>query len=85
MEKSRECTSQVQHWDLCPHLPSSTLHHGGLLHQDGQVGFAPAVVGSVTQSDSIQCLNFAKKLFIRYSIQYCSIQDQFNQFKIVFN
>ena len=24
-----------------------------------------------TQSDSIQCLNFAKKWFIQYSIQYC--------------
>ena len=28
-----------------------------------------------TQSDSIQCLNFAKQLFIQYSIQYCFTQD----------
>ena len=28
-----------------------------------------------TQSDSIQCLNFAKKWFIQYSIQYCFTQD----------
>ena len=32
------------------------------------------VVGD-TQSDSIQCLNFAKKWFIQYSIQYCFTQD----------
>ena len=25
--------------------------------------------------DSIQCLNFAKKLFIQYSIQYCFTHD----------
>ena len=30
---------------------------------------------SDTQSDSIQCLNFAKKWFIQYSIQYCFTQD----------
>ena len=38
----------------------------------------PAVVSLVvadTQSDSIQCLNFAKKWFIQYSIQYCFTQD----------
>ena len=28
-----------------------------------------------TLSDSIQCLNFAKKLFIQYSIQYRFTQD----------
>ena len=28
-----------------------------------------------TQSDSIQYLNFAKKWFIQYSIQYCFNQD----------
>ena len=28
-----------------------------------------------TQSDSIQCLNFAKKWFIQYLIQYCFTQD----------
>ena len=28
-----------------------------------------------TQSDSIQCLNFAKKWFIQYSIHYCFTQD----------
>ena len=28
-----------------------------------------------TLSDSIQCLNFAKKLFIQYSIQYLFTQD----------
>ena len=28
-----------------------------------------------TQSDSIQYLNFAKKWFIQYSIQYCFTQD----------
>ena len=38
-----------------------------------------------TQSDSIQCLNFAKKWFIQNSIQYCFTQDsiqniiQFNE------
>ena len=38
-----------------------------------------------TQSDSIQCLSFAKKGFIQYSIQYCSNQDSIQnifQFKI---
>ena len=38
-----------------------------------------------TQSDSIQCLNFAKKWFIQYSIQYCFTQDSIQniiQFKI---
>ena len=36
-------------------------------------------------SDSIQCLNFAKKWFIRYSIQYCFSLDLIQniiQFKI---
>ena len=28
-----------------------------------------------TQSDSIQYLNFAKKWFIQFSIQYCFTQD----------
>ena len=28
-----------------------------------------------TQSDSIQCLNFAKKWFIQCSIQYCFTED----------
>ena len=28
-----------------------------------------------TQSDSIQCLNFAKKWLIQYSIQYCFTQE----------
>ena len=27
------------------------------------------------QSDSIQCLNFAKKWFVQYLIQYCFTQD----------
>ena len=43
------------------------------------------VVVSDTQSDSIQCLNFAKKWFIQYSIQYCFTQDSIQniiQFKI---
>ena len=38
-----------------------------------------------TQSDSIQYLNFAKKWFIQYSIQYCFTQDSIQniiQFKI---
>ena len=38
-----------------------------------------------TQSDSIQYLNFAKKRFIQYSIQYCFTQDSIQniiQFKI---
>ena len=38
----------------------------------------PAVVSLVvadTQSDSIQCLNFAKKWFIQYSIQCRFTQD----------
>ena len=30
---------------------------------------------SDTQSDSIQSLNFAKKWFIQYLIQYCFTQD----------
>ena len=34
-----------------------------------------ALVVGDTQSDSIQYLNFAKKLFIQYSIQYCFTQD----------
>ena len=33
------------------------------------------VVVSDTQSYSIQFLNFAKKWFIQYSIQYCFAQD----------
>ena len=33
------------------------------------------LVVSDTQSDSIQFLNFAKKWFIHYSIQYCFTQD----------
>ena len=34
-----------------------------------------ALVVGDTQSDSIQYLNFAKKLFIQYSIQYLFTQD----------
>ena len=40
---------------------------------------------SDTLSDSIQCLNYAKKWFIQYSIQYCFTQDSIQniiQFKI---
>ena len=33
------------------------------------------VVVNDTQTDSIQYLNFAKKWFIQYSIQYCFSQD----------
>ena len=33
------------------------------------------IVVNDTQSDSIQYLNFAKKWFIQYSIQYCFTQD----------
>ena len=33
------------------------------------------VVVADTQSDSVQCLNFAKKWFIQYLIQYCFTQD----------
>ena len=49
-----------------------------------------AVIGLVvndTQSNSIQYLNFAKKWFIQYSIQYCFTQDSIQniiQFKISF-
>ena len=28
-----------------------------------------------TLSDAIQCMNFAKKWFLQYSIQYCFTQD----------
>ena len=35
--------------------------------------FTKIVVVSDTQSDSIHCLNFAKKRFIQYSIQHCLI------------
>ena len=38
-----------------------------------------------TLSDSIQCLNFAKKWFIQYSIKYCFVKDSIQniiQFKI---
>ena len=37
--------------------------------------FFGGLVVSDTLSDSIQCLNFAKKRFIQYSIQYCFNQD----------
>ena len=43
------------------------------------------IVVNDTQSDSIQYLNFAKKWFIQYSIQYCFTQDSIQniiQFKI---
>ena len=33
------------------------------------------IVVSDTQSDSIQCLNFAKKWFIQFLIQYCFTHD----------
>ena len=33
------------------------------------------IVVADTQSNSIQCLNFAKKWFIQYSIQYGFAQD----------
>ena len=44
-----------------------------------------SLVVADTQSDSHQCLNFAKKWFIQYSIQYCFTQDSIQniiQFKI---
>ena len=37
--------------------------------------FGLGLVVNDTQSDSIQYLNFAKKWFIQYSIQYCFTQD----------
>ena len=37
--------------------------------------FTVDIVVSDTQSDSIQFLNFAKKWFIQFSIQYCFAQD----------
>ena len=52
---------------------------GGLIHSGAwPIIFWEFVCGIVvgdTQSDSIQCLNFAKKWFIQYSIQYCFTQD----------
>ena len=50
-----------------------------------KVPLVPRVVVNDTQSDSIQYLNFAKKWFIQYSIQYCFTQDSIQniiQFKI---
>ena len=38
-------------------------------------GHTAKVVVNDTQSDSIQYLNFGKKWFIQYSIQYCCTQD----------
>ena len=35
----------------------------------------PSLVVGDTQSDSIQYLNFARKWFIQYLIQYCFTQD----------
>ena len=45
------------------------------LQESGAPGFAVRLVVGDTQSDSIQFLNFAKKWFIQYSIQYCFAQD----------
>ena len=48
-------------------------------------GQGSGLVVNDTQSDSIQYLNFAKKWFIQYSIQYCFTQDSIQniiQFKI---
>ena len=43
---------------------------------EAEVKHEQLVVGVFdTLSDSIQCLNFAKKLFIQYSIKYCFTQD----------
>ena len=59
--------------------PSSQLQWGSTQHSDCDI------VVNDTQSDSIQYLNFAKKWFIQYSIQYCFTQDSIQniiQFKI---
>ena len=48
-------------------------------------GYYLGVVVNNTQSDSIQYLNFAKKWFIQFLIQYCFTQDSIQniiQFKI---
>ena len=37
--------------------------------------YQPKIGVGATQSDSIQCLNFAKKWFIQYLVQYCFTQD----------
>ena len=47
-----------------------------MIGDDGGLTFWPQWLGVFdTLSDSIQCLNFAKKWFIQYSIQYCFTQD----------
>ena len=51
--------------------PSSTTTGTGPISSKPGTG----LVVADTQSDSIQCLNFAKKLFIQYWIQYCFTQD----------
>ena len=46
------------------------------LHSSVRLIFANGIVGVFdTLSDSIQCLNFAKKWFIQHSIQYFFTQD----------
>ena len=49
-------------------------HHGRDGHHGQDGHFGRNSVGD-TQSVSIQCLNFAKKWFIQYLIQYCVTQD----------
>ena len=51
--------------------PSSTTTGTGPISSKPGTG----LVVADTQSDSIQCLNFAKKWFFQYSIQYCFTQD----------
>ena len=86
--------SHLLHWpieglptaDLPGHRKKLLINHL-LLHRlpSSLIVFILILVVNDTQSDSIQYLNFAKKWFIQYSIQYCFTQDSIQniiQFKI---
>ena len=51
--------------------PSSTTTGTGPISSKPGTG----LVVADTQSDSIKCLNFAQRLFIQYSMQYCFNKD----------
>ena len=59
-----------------PSRPSTTCDPVGRRPRTNLSLVSHCILGvSDTLSDSIQCLNFAKKRFIQYMIQYCFTQD----------
>ena len=67
-----------KHIPGAPAGPDEEVHHEKIrieIHSLVVFSYVLGIGVFDTLSDSIQCLNFAKTLFIQYLIQYCFTQD----------